>query len=379
MLGWVESHTQVFHILGPPVSSLRYDTAVLLSPLPGSHSSDSEEEFESDPLPVTAGRWDNAAPASFVPAEGTVWSGKNVLVSRSGELFDLEAESGPVEGGEEGSVAWAIVESSLGARFRIRRSQLVDASRVGLSVGRFAAGEYVLVGGLGEEDVLAFWRMVWEVHVSVLVYLNRIREGGGSGGEGDPEGGAMGKRLTFPYWPLEEGQVLVIGPLEVEARRIRAMGEYGIRTELTVRHMLLKEKRRVVHMQYIRWPSGGPPESLSSLIQFMTSVEKVHKRKPSRPLLVQCATGTRASPVFAVAHAVFQALLGTQELLDSPSFASFPEDLASLFPIPELVAEVAMQRIGSFSRLGDYGCLYAVVAALAIHVFPVTVNEGGGQ
>ncbi|KNC54381.1 protein tyrosine phosphatase [Thecamonas trahens ATCC 50062] len=275
-------------------------------------------------------------------------AGQTLELGKNGALV---AAAGP----PPAAVPWTSVSTSLGSRLRLRTSQFVHASHVRLGACK---RHYIVAQGPTEAGVFAFWRMVWAEHTSVVVALTRLR--GPAPGALTPESleeAAGSSELCFPYWPMDVGQVLVVGHFEVEAKSIEALGSYGIRTELRVRHMLEAQKRRVVHLQYAAWPHHAAPLPLRSLIEFTHDVHVAYKRR-YRPLLIHDSCGTGAAGVFAVAHAV---------LSDALEELAVPET-GPLLGLPILAHEAATQRPGLFARRRDYWALYELCTALVMSV-----------
>ncbi|XP_043845260.1 tyrosine-protein phosphatase non-receptor type 9 isoform X2 [Dromiciops gliroides] len=154
---------------------------------------------------------------------------------------------------------------------------------------------YIGTQGPLENTYHDFWLMVWEQKVLVIVMTTRFEEGG--------------RRKCGQYWPLEKDCRLRFDFLTVTNQGVENMNHYK-KTTLEIHNIEERQKRQVIHFQFLSWPDYGVPSSADSLIDFLRVVRKQqkmavrnlgqrfkgHPRGP--PIVVHCSAGIGRTGTF---------------------------------------------------------------------------------
>ncbi len=74
--------------------------------------------------------------------------------------------------------------------------------------------EYIATQGPTQVTVEDFWRMVWELNVSVIVMLTKLEE--------------RGRVKCERYWPADYDQPLYCGDLQVQLEAVEKRGFYTL-------------------------------------------------------------------------------------------------------------------------------------------------------
>ena len=80
----------------------------------------------------------------------------------------------------------------------------------------------------------AFWRMVWEQRVAIIVMITNLVE--------------RGRRKCDMYWPKEGTETY--GLIQVKFVKEEVMASYTIRT-FQIRHLKLKKKKQLANERYV--------------------------------------------------------------------------------------------------------------------------------
>jgi len=152
--------------------------------------------------------------------------------------------------------------------------------------------KYIAAQGPGEETSPAFWSMVWQYQVRVVVMLTNLVEGCG-----------------FPslkcalYWPDKVGDCRRFGDLEVQLFDCAEAPHYVVR-KLDVSHKKEGTSRVVIHIQFTSWRDRGVPVEPAHLVQ-LVQLTRVLGSQPSEdrgvrepPLLVHCSAGVGRTGTF---------------------------------------------------------------------------------
>jgi len=152
--------------------------------------------------------------------------------------------------------------------------------------------KYIAAQGPGEETSPAFWSMVWQYEVRVVVMLTNLVEGCG-----------------FPslkcalYWPDKVGDCRRFGDLEVQLFDCAEAPHYVVR-KLDVSHKKEGTSRVVIHIQFTSWRDRGVPVEPAHLVQ-LVQLTRVLGAQPSEdrserepPLLVHCSAGVGRTGTF---------------------------------------------------------------------------------
>ncbi|KAK9511873.1 hypothetical protein O3M35_000446 [Rhynocoris fuscipes] len=165
------------------------------------------------------------------------------------------------------------------------RHGYINASHITATVGSqqrfYIAAQSPLTSTIG-----AFWQMVWECEVYLVVSLP-----------------APGEEIA-PYLPTSE-RMLHAGHFEVMCQFSQSTGHCAT-SKLLLHHLDSRSSRSVWHLQYTEWGHQGCPntvphflgflEELSSVRQHtMTEIPAGHNRNP--PVLIHCSTGVGPTAV----------------------------------------------------------------------------------
>ena len=173
-----------------------------------------------------------------------------------------------------------------------------------------------------------FWRMVFENNTAFVVMLCAEIE--------------AGKQKSEKYWPDGQGGVLSLGPLSLVLLSENHRADTIFRTIL-IRTVDGKE-RKVFHMQYVRWPDQGIPQSSAPLMEIIVALGR-SPLSTQTPIVVHCSGGVGRTGVFITLHvalALFQ--------LEKP------------VSVPHVVQYLKLCRTGMVQRKDQY--LFAYYAIL---------------
>jgi protein tyrosine phosphatase len=172
-----------------------------------------------------------------------------------------------------------------------------------------------------------FWRMVYENNTAFIVMLCAEIE--------------AGKQKSEKYWPEGQGGVLQLGPLSLVILSENHRADTIFRTIL-IRTVDGKE-RKVFHMQYVRWPDQGIPQSSAPLMEIIMALGR-SPLSTQTPTVVHCSGGVGRSGVFIAMHvalALFQ--------LERP------------VSVPHIVQYLKLCRTGMVQRKDQYLFTYYAI------------------
>ncbi|XP_067950763.1 tyrosine-protein phosphatase non-receptor type 13-like [Watersipora subatra] len=172
-----------------------------------------------------------------------------------------------------------------------------------------------------------FWEMVLEQDISVIAMVTQDVEGG--------------KVKCHRYWP--DSLYTPMNIYEVTLTKLFSLDDFDVR-HLEVRDVETNETKKVIHMNYTKWPDHGMPNSATPLLQFMRVMHKLHT---TGPILVHCSAGIGRT--------------GTLITLDMV-IGSIERDLK--FDINEIVTYLRKQRPGMIQTKDQY--LFCYTATLQI-------------
>lgn len=133
-------------------------------------------------------------------------------------------------------------------------------------VDGFYEKQYIATQGPLKETAEAFWAMVWEQEINVIVMLTRVTENS--------------KVKCYKYWPGKL-KTKVFGKFSVSLSKKDR--EHG----LVTRTILLKRgnnedgfegDREIIHFQYKEWPDHGLPSSAATFRHLLHLVDARHDR-----------------------------------------------------------------------------------------------------
>ncbi|KAI6649681.1 hypothetical protein LOD99_6471 [Oopsacas minuta] len=153
--------------------------------------------------------------------------------------------------------------------------------------GYYSPQSYIASQGPMPHTIYDFWRMIWEKNIEHIVALTRVLE-------------ALKKKCE-QYWPENEHESCLYGPMEVTLKRIERYTSYDIRI-LEVKHEDYdNEIRVVIQFHFTMWPDHGVPIFSSSLLTFINHTKEFHiPGKSQSPILVHCSAGVGRTGTFIV-------------------------------------------------------------------------------
>lgn len=178
--------------------------------------------------------------------------------------------------------------------------------------GHGRANMYIASQGPVPDSQAAFWQMLWEQNVQMIVMVT-----------GEVEGG---KLKCHRYWPEDTRQALAFGGYSVEMPEVETHPTYIARCfQLTKR--TTGESRFVFHYQYIAWPDHGVPDTSIEMLRFRAVVKE--KFDPNAgPMTVHCSAGVGRTGTF----------IGLDRYLDSCA------DLDDSMSVLEIVKDMRKAR-----------------------------------
>lgn len=146
-----------------------------------------------------------------------------------------------------------------------------------------------------------FWAMVWEQQAELIVCLQNNLE-----------------LKSHIYWPIEKGQQLQYGTLNVTLQSSKEK-QFYIERMVNITNNETKASRVVIHLQLLDWPLGsGASASPVQLLQFVSEVHSFHKmqRNLARPVVLHCLGGAGRSGIFCLVSAAIKEMAAGSGLLD---------------------------------------------------------------
>ncbi|XP_071799484.1 receptor-type tyrosine-protein phosphatase mu-like isoform X2 [Asterias amurensis] len=143
------------------------------------------------------------------------------------------------------------------------------------------------------------WRMVYDYKSSCIVMLNSM--------DNDPS--------VAQYWP-DEGSVS-FEPLTVTSEGIHSKNDSVIVRHFSIYNSSRKndQSRKVCHIQFLQWPTGKDvPNSPSSLLKVLETVNLWTKDNPGGPVTVQCIDGLGCSGTLCALMTILESIRETQVL-----------------------------------------------------------------
>lgn len=161
---------------------------------------------------------------------------------------------------------------------------------------------YIGSQGPLDETFEAFWRMIWEQKVYVVVMITNLVE--------------RGRRKCDMYWPKEG--TMTYGHIDVTMVKEDIMANYTLRT-LKLKHTKLKKKKwiaseRIVEQyHYTAWPDHGTPADTLPVLAF---VRKSVSSNPSDggPIVAHCSAGVGRTGTYIAIDAMMKQAAAKQEL-----------------------------------------------------------------
>ncbi|XP_040567236.1 putative receptor-type tyrosine-protein phosphatase mosPTP-1 isoform X1 [Lepeophtheirus salmonis] len=171
---------------------------------------------------------------------------------------------------------------------------------------------YIGTQGPLDETFDAYWRMIWEQNVYVIVMITNLME--------------RGRRKCDLYWPKEVNSSEVYGHIEVHLAKEEVMANYTIRV-MKIKHLkdtgekvntLRKKKwassdREILQYHYTSWPDHGVPAHPLPVLSF---IRRSSRSNPpdGGPIIVHCSAGVGRTGTYIVIDAMLQQITTKYEL-----------------------------------------------------------------
>ncbi|UYV72522.1 hypothetical protein LAZ67_9003544 [Cordylochernes scorpioides] len=147
----------------------------------------------------------------------------------------------------------------------------------------------------------AFWQMVWEQRVGVVVMTTRTVE--------------RSRCKCGQYWPKESGSKVEYGPFTVETGQVEPQPDHVV-SYLSLTHKESGESRPVAHLQFTSWPDYGVPHSALAMLDFRDRVlehqtvleEALGPDQPPPPIVIHCSAGIGRTGTFITLDLCIRAL-----------------------------------------------------------------------
>ncbi|GAM20689.1 hypothetical protein SAMD00019534_038640, partial [Acytostelium subglobosum LB1] len=211
-------------------------------------------------------------------------------------------------------------------------SDYINASYINDPLSKNKEKKYICTQGPLENTFNDFWKMVWEVKSNIIVMLTKEEE--------------SNIKKCDRYW-IDAGSK-DYGNIRVQFDTSIVLHEF-IQRYFTLENLKTKEKRRIIHYQYIAWPDHGTPVSIKEFLNLIAAVEKEPK---TGPIIVHCSAGIGRSGTFCVIHSV---------VTNSISGGGADSNVVTL-NIPKIIANFRSQRPGMVQNKEQYRFCYLAIA-----------------
>jgi len=183
------------------------------------------------------------------------------------------------------------------------RSDYINASFIS-DVMLGTSRKYIAAQGPGEETTPAFWQMIWQYDICVIVMLTNLVEGGG-----------FTRIKCNMYWPESVGDTKRFGDIEVQLFDKAEAPNYIVR-KLDVTHRGSGEcsNRVIVHIQFTNWMDRSAPDEAANLIQLVQLTRVMYNQFSSKqadtpsPLLVHCSAGVGRTGTFIAVDQIMRSI-----------------------------------------------------------------------
>jgi len=164
--------------------------------------------------------------------------------------------------------------------------------------------KYIAAQGPGEETTPAFWSMIWQYDIRVVVMLTNLVEGGG-----------FTCIKCNMYWPESVGDTKRFGDIEVQLFDKAEAPNYIVRKlDVTHRGAGQGSSRVIVHIQFTNWLDRSAPEDAGNLIQLVQLTRVMVNQFSSKqgdspsPLLVHCSAGVGRTGTFICVDQIMRSI-----------------------------------------------------------------------
>ncbi|XP_043193040.1 tyrosine-protein phosphatase 99A-like [Amphibalanus amphitrite] len=162
---------------------------------------------------------------------------------------------------------------------------------------------YIATQGPLPDTFDAFWRLVWEQNVYIVVMITNLME--------------RGRKKCDQYWPQEGKETY--GDIQVTAVGQNVMATYTIR-KFCLRHLKVDKKRgrgaaeRVVYQyHYTSWPDHGIPHSPLPILSFIRKSAAANP-EAAGPIVVHCSAGVGRTGTYIVLDSMMRMIRAKGEV-----------------------------------------------------------------
>ncbi|XP_061591662.1 tyrosine-protein phosphatase non-receptor type 18 isoform X2 [Cololabis saira] len=193
---------------------------------------------------------------------------------------------------------------------------------------------YVACQGPISSTLTDFWRMIWELHIKVIVMACREVE--------------MGKRKCECYWGVAH-QSAAFGPFTVTNEETRPNEDMVIRT-LSVTFQ--QESRSLVQYQFLSWPDHDVPYDTSGVLDLLERA-RISRGADTSPLLIHCSAGCGRTGVICALDYIHDLLVTKQ--------------ITAHLSILKVVLDLRMQRPSAVQTKEQYQFIFTAVVSMLEH------------
>ncbi|XP_037070696.1 tyrosine-protein phosphatase 99A-like isoform X1 [Pollicipes pollicipes] len=160
---------------------------------------------------------------------------------------------------------------------------------------------YIGTQGPLPDTYAAFWRMVWEQDVHIVVMITNLME--------------RGRKKCDMYWPQEGSETY--GVIKVTASGEDVMATYTIR-KFKLQHLKSKKPRRVAsktvyQYHYTNWPDHGIPENPLPILSFVRKSAAANS-DGAGPIIVHCSAGVGRTGTYILLDSMMRMIRTRGEL-----------------------------------------------------------------
>lgn len=212
--------------------------------------------------------------------------------------------------------------------------------------------DYIATQGPLLETSEAFWRMVIEQNVKMIVMLTTFTE--------------RGRDKCAEYFPRKKAATLAFNTITLETLNMR---EYKDVVEREILVVFQKDERApkiettVLHHHLQTWPDHGVPKSPEVVFAVLNSLQRIDDiEKPVGPAVVHCSAGIGRSGVIIALHIILRRLLA---LSDFDNLNRNDNDvLASLIDLTSVVRQMRQQRTCMVQNIFQFQFCYQTLLSL---------------
>ncbi|XP_043212409.1 tyrosine-protein phosphatase 99A-like isoform X1 [Amphibalanus amphitrite] len=174
-----------------------------------------------------------------------------------------------------------------------RRGDYINANYID---GYLVRNQYIGAQGPLTGTFGAFWRLIWEQRVQIVVMITNLVE--------------RNRKKCDMYWPKEGTEVY--GPIQVELLDQRELATYTIR-KMLIKHIKHKKKKgvsgeRIIYQyHYTSWPDHGVPDHPLPILSFVRKSAAANGAGAG-PILVHCSAGVGRTGTYIVLDAMMNML-----------------------------------------------------------------------